>query len=1011
MPRFRIQQAFIASVVLSCLAWSGAPQSFEAPEPPGSSRAKQEREGSTIRTVAQRGSDQTRVREAYGKLPLSFEPNRGQTDPQVKFLSRGPGYTLFLTATDAVLSLEGPRTSIANQRTESNPVRSVARAPKVTSQHTAVRMRVVGANARARVFGREQLPGNVNYFHGNDPTRWRTGIPTYAQVNYDDVYPGIDLVYYGNQRQLEYDFIVAPGADPRAIALTFEGADGLKVDAEGNLLLQIGDAQLTQRAPYIYQEIGGVKESVAGRFSVSEARTGSHPSSRLAASDAHVVRFDVGPYDTRRPLVIDPVLAYSTYLGGTLRDEGFAIAVGDDGSAYVTGSTTSSSFPTTPGAFDTTANGGSDAFVTKLNADGATLVYSTYLGGGNDDVGYGIALDSAGNAYVTGFTASNGFPTTAGAFDRTRGGPYDGFVTKLSADGQALVYSTFLGGNQTLAQEERGSGIAVDGTGSAYVTGVTPSSDFPTTPGAFDTTHNGNYDAFLTKIAPTGATLDYSSYLGGTSVDRAHGIAVDATGNAYVTGLTQSSDYPTTPGAFDTTHNLHADAFVAKVQANGAALAYSTYLGGFASDFGYGIAVDNTGIAYVTGATFSSNFPTTPGAFDTTLGGNASVSDAFVTKLAASGASLAYSTFLGGANSDQSHAIAVDDSGAASVVGSTNSDDFPTTPGAFDTTFGGGIFDAFVTTLESTGAALAYSTYLGAGGHEEAFGVAIDISGSAYVTGYTESGFPTTPGAYDTTYGGGTFDGFVAKFEQDPGEPDLVVTAVSNPPAVLLLKQKFSVTDSTHNQGSDAVATTTRYYLSRDAVKDAGDKLLSGKRAVPALAAGATSTGTVNVTVPKSTKLGVYRLLACADDLKVQAEDDETNNCRASTTTVEVRAPDLIESAISNPPATASPGGSFSVTDTALNQGNAAAGASTTRYRLSLDTKKSASDPLLTGTRSVPALGVGASSTGSVTVTIPAATAPGTYFLLACADDLKKAFESNEKNNCKASATRVTVSP
>jgi hypothetical protein len=393
-------------------------------------------------------------------------------------------------------------------------------------------------------------------------------------------------------------------------------------------------------------------------------------------------------------------LVYSTYLGGIGFDQGLGIAVDAASNAYVTGETSATNFPTTPGAFDTSFNGGSDVFVTKLNAAGSDLVYSTYLGGSGPfgDEGRGIAVDVAGNAYVTGFTTSTDFPTTTGAFDMTFNGNADAFVTKVNSTGSALVYSTYLGGTS----DELGNGIAVDLARNAYVTGVTTSTNFPTTLGTFDATFSGSRDAFVTKLNTTGsAPLLYSTYLGGTFFDQGLGIAVDAAGNAYVTGETSSSDFPTTLGAFDTTHNVSVDAFVTKLNATGSApLLYSTYLGGSSGDGGNGIAVDAAGNAYVTGSTQSTDFPTTPGAFDTTFNGGP---DAFVTKLNATGsAPLLYSTYLGGIPVDVGSGIAVDAAGDAYVTGFTQSTNFPTTPGAFDTTFNG-TNDAFVTKIEIVG--------------------------------------------------------------------------------------------------------------------------------------------------------------------------------------------------------------------------------------------------------------------------------------------------------------------
>jgi len=661
------------------------------------------------------------VSDFYGKLPLSFEANRGQTARQVKFLARGPGYTLFLTGDAAVLSL---------RRQKSNAV---------------LRMKLQGANARASVTGADALPGKSNYFIGSDPSQWRTNVPTYSAVKYAAVYPGIDLVYHGNQRLLEYDFLVAPGADPRAIGIRFQGARKLTVNREGALVIALGGSEVIEHAPVVYQDIGGQRQTVAGRYVLrGRGRVG----------------FSVAEYDRRRPLVIDPTLVYSTYLGGWASgNSGGFIAVDASGNAYVTGGTESSDFPTTLGAFQTTYSGNGDAFVSKLNPAGSALVYSTYLGGAKGGEGEGIAVDASGNAYVIGIAGPN-FPTTPGAFQTTFPSValYTAFVTKLNATGSALIYSTYLGGSSF----GWGSGIAVDASGNAYVAGSTESGDFPTTLGAFQTTSAGGWDAFVSKLNTAGSSLLYSTYLAGSGEDGASSIAVDVSGSAYVTGETSSANFPTTPGAFQTTLGGTAAAFVTKLNATGSALVYSTYLGGSNADSGNGIALDASGNTYVTGGTGSSNFPTTPDAFQTAYAGNG---DAFVSKLNAAGSALVYSTYLGGsADSDSGIAIAVDASGNAYVTGQTVSINFPTTPGAIQTTYGGGFLDGFITKLNSTGSALLYSTYLGGNDMDQGNGIAVDASGNAYVAGPTASAdFPITPGAFQTTYSGVNWDGFVSK--------------------------------------------------------------------------------------------------------------------------------------------------------------------------------------------------------------------------------------------------------
>jgi hypothetical protein len=682
-----------------------------------------------------------RVSASYGKLPLSFEANEGQQDGQVKFLSRGSGYNLFLTNREAVLVLSKPEKPV-NKATHATFSQESKR------QSTVLRTQLIAANPAGKVTGEEELPGRVNYFIGHDPAKWRTDVATYAKVRYEQVYPGIDLVYYGNQGQLEYDFVVEPGADPARIRLRVAGARKMYVNSQGQLVVQTARGAVRWNKPAIYQEVDGQHRSVKGKYVLRRG---------------HELSIEVAAYDTARPLIIDPILVYSTYLGGSETDEGYGIAVDTSRNAYVMGETTSTDFPTTAGAFQTTNAGSTGVYVTKLNPNGSALAYSTYLGGSDIDNGLDIAVDTSGNAYVTGRTFSTDFPTTPGAFQTTHGGGHhDTFVTQLNRTGSALVYSTYLGGGGT----DNGSAIAVDASGNAYVTGKTNSRVFPTTPGAFQTTSGGGkYDAYVTELNPTGTGLVYSTYLGGSGTDYGYGLAVDTSGNAYVTGYTSSTNFPTTPGAFQTTNGGRNDAFVTKLNPTGTGLVYSTYLGGGDRDSGNGIAVDTSSNAYVTGETGSSDFPITPGAFQRTFDGS---SDAFVTKLNRTGTDLLYSTFLGGSGStfgDEGYGIAVDTSGNAYVTGETVSSDFPTTPGAFQTTYGGDT-DAFVTQLNRTGTGLLYSTFLGGGQEDAGQGIAVDTSGNAYVTGYTEStDFPTTLRAFQRTHRGGDYDAFVAKID------------------------------------------------------------------------------------------------------------------------------------------------------------------------------------------------------------------------------------------------------
>ena len=779
------------------------------------------------------------VLKNFGTLPLSFEENQGQVDGQVKYLARGKGYTLFLTETEAVLALgsatretlevrseeqedetgEGRR--VEEQKSEKGEGRSgkeeseafgvkreganlslpfvrglnseeglnggVEGRDNQPSPTSVVRMTFAGANQTPTVNGADQLPGIVNYFIGNDPDHWHTKIPTYKKVQYDNLYDGIDLVYYGNQGQLEYDLVVEPGADPSQIQLAFEGTDTLKVNEAGDLVLTVegsseklevrskgqeGDGtdrgtasdpnltRLTPHAspltssstlrllkPHVYQLIDGHKVEIAANYVMQSDP--SHVSllpSPLTASAA--VAIQLAAYDTTQPLIIDPVLHFSTYLGGSGIDEGFGVAVDGAGAAYVSGDTASIDFPTL-NAGQGASGGGLDAFVTKLDAAG-TRVYSTYLGGSGNDRALSIAVDGAGAAYVSGDTASIDFPTL-NAGQGASGGGLDAFVTRLDAAG-AHVYSTYLGGGGS----DQGINVVVDGAGAAYVSGQTDSTDFPTL-NASQGANGGGLDAFVTKLGVAGAHV-YSTYLGGSGTDQGFGVGVDGAGAAYVSGRTDSTDFPTL-NASQGANGGGNDAFVTKLDGAGAHV-YSTYLGGSGNDQAHGVAVDRTGAAVVTGWAASTDFPT----LNATQGVSSGNGDGFVTKLDGAGAHV-YSTYLGGSGGDQGQRVAVDKAGAAYVSGDTASIDFPTlnaTQGA-----NGGGNDAFVTKLDGAGAHV-YSTYLGGSGNDQGIGVGVDGAGAAYVSGPTDStDFPTL-NASQGTLGGGTNDAFVVKICNDP---------------------------------------------------------------------------------------------------------------------------------------------------------------------------------------------------------------------------------------------------
>jgi hypothetical protein len=698
----------------------------------------------------------------YGNLPLAFEPNVGQTDPQVRFLARGGGMTAFFTDTETTMVLSRSR--------HANRPAGLGReeAPAGEVERTVVRMKLENASRSRRATGLERLPGISNYFIGNDPAKWRTGVPHYARVQYEGVYPGISLVWYGSQRKLEYDFVVAAGADPKRIQVAYEGVESVGVEPGGDLVLRTALGEVRQQKPQVYQEIGGKRVEVEAQYAV------------VAHSR---VSFELARYDRKQELRIDPVvLVYSTYLGGSGDDVGSGIAVDGAGSAYVTGGTSSTNFPiqapyqaTNQGQY-----GNGNVFVTKLTPAGNALVYSTYLGGSGRDFGSGIAVDGAGSAYVTGLTESTNFPTQSAYQATFQGGTLDAFVTKLTPAGNALAYSTYLGGSG----DDYGNGIAVDAAGSAYVTGFSGSANFPTK-SPYQAKLNGFPAVFVTKLTPAGNALVYSTYLGGAGM--AGGIAVDGAGSAYVTGETGSPDFPT-QSPYQGTYQGSGDVFVTKLTPAGNALAYSTYLGGSGIDYGNGISVDAAGSAYVTGFTGSTNFPT-QSPYQATQGG---LYDAFVTKLTPAGNALVYSTYLGGGGVDDvGRAIAVDGAGSAYVTGWSG---------------------AVVSKLALAGNALVYSTYLSGGGTHVGYGIAVDGAGAVYVTGQTESNFPTQS-PYQATFQGGTLDAFVAKLSGigaagglslSPSSMAFTATAGQGGPAA----QTLSVA-STGSLGFTATATTT----------------------------------------------------------------------------------------------------------------------------------------------------------------------------------------------------------
>jgi hypothetical protein len=695
------------------------------------------------------------IRAEYGNLPMSFEINNGQAASDVKFVSRGRGRSLFLTQDEAVIVLRQAKPNRVHQLNNNSVASPVS--------ETTIRMHLLGANSAARIVGADELPGKANYFVGNDQSKWTTNVPTYSRVRYEGIYRGIDLVYYGTQGQLEYDFIVSPDADLNRIRLKLSDAGRMSVDAHGDLFL--GSEGLRFQKPRVYQEIAGEQKVVEARY-------------RLAADST--VQFEVGDYDHKRKLVIDPVVIYSTYLGGSGGDFGEGIAVDSSGNAYVVGTTASTDFPTFQAlqpvlASPSSGNGFTgNVFISKFNAKGSALIYSTYLGGSTHDQGVAIAVDPTGNAYVTGITGSTDFPTVnALQSESHQTGANNGgvintaFVSKINPSGSELIYSTYLGGSIF----EAGFGIAADAAGSAYITGQTGSPDFPIANALQpQITGHGGLNAFVTKINADGSSFDYSTFLGG-GLDGGRGIAVDTSGNAYIVGSTSSPDFPVVHAIQSKLAGAN-NAFVSKLNPSGSALIYSTYLGG-GSDDGYAIAIDSGRNVYVTGRTFSNKFPTFH-ALQPTLAG---LSDAFISKINSNGSAFVYSTFLGGASIEIGAGISVDDGGDAYVTGVTLSADFPV-HNALQSHFAGGGSDAFVAEINSGGTALIYSTFFGGavGGEPDAdeefgAGIAVDTIGNVYVAGSTPStDFPVTQPFQSQLGGANTVNAFVLKIASDRAE-------------------------------------------------------------------------------------------------------------------------------------------------------------------------------------------------------------------------------------------------
>lgn len=823
---------------------------------------------------------QTRIRAQIDTLPLAFEANLGQTDPQVKYMARSSGYTVFLTKDETVFAVSSRR------RMTENKQKIFGKTPAAGGEATtaAIHMTLVDRDPHAQISANQELPGVTNYFIGDDPSRWQRGLKHYAGVKYRGVYPGVDLAFHGQQGQVEFDFILAPQANASSIRFGISGARQITTDTDGNLVLTSAAGDLRLQRPVAYQLKGDSHHLVDARFTLSLDNT---------------VGFALGNYDHGRELVIDPTMSFSTFLGGASEDEVFGIAVDPSNNVYVTGESSSTSgFP----GGNVPAGHQFDSYVTQLKPNGSSgfqLGYTTFVGGSGNDSGLAVAVDSSGSAYVAGHTESPDFPVPGSAAQptatnlgtnctnlKTTIGPCsDAFAYKLLANG-AMSWSTFIGGEN----DDTGYAIALDGAGNVWVAGDTFSTTF------YPNTHAASFlnvslnngvaqtpapdDGFVVEINPTGtAPFMYSTYLGGSFGDQANGIAIDSSNNVYVVGETASTDFPATKGAYQTgcgsdgncntnTNGFsYYDAFVTKLVSGSYANTggYSTYIGGSSDDYGFAIAVDGSGNAYITGETTADDttttpgipYPTTSGAYNTTYNSKAT-SNAFVTELNSTGSSLAYSTFLGGSVQDLGGGIAVDSFGDAYVTGMTMSADFPVTANAVQSKLNGSgstnNSDAFVSQFLAGGKTLFFSTYLGGSGDENANAsgsvgtIALDSSNEMWVGGSTNSGtdFPTK-NPIETTYGGNPYDGFITEYSS--GTVPNYVIAATTPSAISPGTSATStVTLTSLFKYNSAVTLTCSVTGTGSPAPSCGASSAFSTNPVTPTGAGATSTLTVTTT-------------------------------------------------------------------------------------------------------------------------------------------------------------------
>ncbi|OHB69634.1 MAG: hypothetical protein A2W23_01090 [Planctomycetes bacterium RBG_16_43_13] len=1011
-------------------------------------------------------SDKNTVIKKVSGLLMPFIENQGQIkDKTVKFYANTFAGTVFVTDKGEIVYslIKSENSELRSRKLENRQNNSELQTPNSqllthNSLTKAVTIKeTLERPEQSEIKGINKSEIKVNYFVGGKDN-WRTNISTWQEVTLGEVYKGIELKLKAYGKNVEKIFTVNPKGSVEDIKLKLEGAKSLRINDNGELEIEteIGTVKFTK--PIAYQEIEGKRMGVDARYMIPDAGSKMQDNnSELQTLNSQLMYgFQVAQYDETKPLIIDPLLS-STFIGGSGDDYADALAIDYSGNVFVAGWTSSSDYPSTAGAYDTTYNGSSmDVFVSKLNSELTSLLSSTFIGGSGDDYADTLAIDSSGNVFLTGWTSSSDYPSTAGAYDTTyNGGPKDIFISRLNNDLTSLLSSTFIGGGS----EESARPVAIDSLGNVFVAGWTSSSDYPSTAGAYDITFNGNPgDVFVSKLNSDLTGLLASTFIGGNGKEYARALGTDFSGNVFVAGWTSSSDYPATDSAYDTTFNGVWDVFVSKFNYGLTELLASTFIGGSTYESVPALAIDFSGNVFVTGWTSSPDYPTTAGAYDTTYNGGPG--DIIVSKLNSNLTSLLSSTFIGGSNDEWGWTLAIDSSGNVFIAGLTLSSDYPTTAGAYDMTYNGGDYDVIVSRLNSDLTSLLLSTFIGGSSKESARALAIDSSGNVFVAGYTgSSDYPTTAGAYDMTYNG-SIDIFVSKLDSnlsaidadgdgytssvdcndndpsvnsgasegpvgnatcsdgkdndcnsftdsaDPNctvsPPDLTISTWTAP-ANACAGATISIKDTTKNQGAGtAGASTTKFYLSTNTTLDPSDTPL-GSRSVPSLGVGSLSTGTSSVTLP-NVPTGKYYIIAMADDAKIISESNETNNKKTKVIYI---GPDLIVSTLTAP-ISAARGTTITISATTKNKGCGMAVASTTAIYLSINRTLDTGDTKLCSIP-VPSLSTGASSAGSCSGTIPVGIATGTYYIITNADDAKVVVESNETNNKRTKA--ITILP